>query len=333
MILHLEDPIYFALLIPVAVAGWRMCRGRSRDRIVFASFSDIPERRITWRIVLAGLAPFLFLTALTLIVLALARPQSRSSTEVRRTDAVAIEMVLDVSGSMAKPEKESGGEPISRLELVKRCFATFVKQRPDDLIGLITFGGYAVTRAPLTIDHDALLQLLAGVAVPGRAPAERRVVGREELLTAIGDALAVACARLREADVKSKLIVLLTDGESNAGLVDPDTAMRIAERLGIRVHTIGVGEPGSAPPSNEEVAADAALLKRISNATGGLYFDAASPKELAGVLHSIDELEKTEVETFAYSRNREIFHRFLIPALFLVLLSVTSSMLIRRRLI
>jgi len=335
-----SDPIYFVLLIPVIVLGWRMRGRRSGESIRFASFSDMPERRLTWRIMVANMTPVAFLAALTLIVVALARPQFRLATEFRRTDAVAMEMVLDISGSMAKPgmasgkQGESGEEPVTRLDIVTSCFATFVEQRPDDLIGLITFGGYAVTKAPLTTDHEALLHLLADIEVPGRSSAGGAVVvSKDELLTAIGDALAVACARLKEADVKSKVIILLTDGGSNAGLVDPGTAAGIAARLGIHVYTIGVGATGGLTPSVEETFADVALLKKIAGDTGGLYYDASSREDLTRVLDSINELEKTEVETFAYSQRRELFHFFLIPALCLVLLTVTSSIVIRRRMI
>jgi Ca-activated chloride channel family protein len=265
-----------------------------------------------------------------LAVLALARPQTVFSRTVRRSDAIAIQMVVDCSGSMQALDFATPDNRRTRLDVVKETFAKFIATRPGDLIGLITFGGFASSRAPLTLDHDALLHSLRGVETAREQfSADGQLLNQEEMLTAIGDALATACARLENTAVKSRIVVLLSDGESNTGIIKPDDAVKAAKALGIKVYTIGVGSTGIAPflardafgrqvIAQAEVRLDEELLRSIASTTGGEYFNVTDPKGLNTVMTRISKLEKTALNTDQYNRYEEHFLNFLIPGLILL---------------
>jgi len=350
---HVQTPLFLLLLIPAAVCVWRLL-ARRRTR-AFPLPSPVPRSAArsgrtvvysrTWRTVLAGALPLLFGAALLLQIVALARPQSGFTRRRRRVDALAIEMVVDVSGSMSaldlSVDSPTGMVYRTRLDAVKETFAAFAARRPDDLIGLITFGGYVTTHCPLTLDHDALIHALQGVDVPRSAPDEGVFVDREELLTALGDALAAACARLAAAEPRTRIVVLLTDGVSNAGAIAPADAEAVAKRLGVRVYTIGVGSSGRAPFWSVDafgrrtleyarVEFDRSLLEGIAAATGGRYFGVTDLAGLEAALADIDTLETTEVETLAVEVREERYRLFLLPALALTALSVTAGMYLRR---
>lgn len=340
-------PYYFTLLIPVAFCAWTVYRRRSGAALRFAPTSRIPGRRLTWRVAASTVLPVLYLAALLLSVIALARPRTVLSRSRRTADLIAIEMVVDVSGSMdALDMSEIRNRTIikerTRLDVVKETFAEFVKKRPDDMIGLVSFGGYASTRAPLTTDHDALLHTLKGVDTPkesthGKDP--------EEWRTAIGDALVTACARLEHTQPKSKIIVLLSDGESNTGLIQPEDSMETARKMGIKVYTIGVGSTGKAPVRGErdvfgrptigwlDVKLDEEMLKKIAETTGGRYFNATDRDGLAAALEHINDLEKTTVERDIYHHYNELFPWCLGPALGFLLLGSCLNMMVGRRIV
>mgnify|MGYP000630992464 CR=1 FL=1 len=328
-------PYYLFLLAPVAAATLWTYRRRAAAGLLFAATDRLPRAGATWRARLALFFPLCQGLGLALAVAALARPQTVLSQIHRRANAIAIEMVVDVSGSMEALDMSeiSGGVFVkerTRLDAVKETFAAFIQERPDDLIGLVTFGGYAATRAPLTADHNALLHTLKGVEIPKTVQdRDGEVVNREELMTAIGDALATACARLERAEPKSKIIVLLSDGESNTGIIKPEQAAAIAKKMGLRVYTIGVGTTGTAPfrvrdrfgrPTIQaaQVSLDEDLLRRIAATTGGKYFNVRDPDGLKQALDDIGRLEKTAVARDVYYQADELFLRFLIPALALL---------------
>ncbi len=210
-------------------------------------------------------------------------------------------------------------------------FDTFVTQRPNDLVGLVTFGGYASTRAPLTLDHTVLLHILSGVEIPRQqVGANGQILNQEEMLTAIGDALATAAARMEKTPAKSRIMVLLSDGESNTGIIQPEAAIGIARQMGIRVYTIGIGSNGQAPYRVRDmfgrdtvewaqVRLDEVLLKRIATETQGRYFNVQDPKGLAEALADIDKLETTEIDQNVFHRYDERFTGFLIAALILLI--------------
>lgn len=338
-------PYYFFLLIPVMIAAWRIYRHSIRRGVLYSAMASIPAE-ITWRMRAQNVLPLLFILSMILFVIALARPQTVLSNTMNKTDAVAIEMVVDVSGSMEALDMSTNDSGLkTRLDAVKEAFAEFVKKRPDDLIGLVTFAGYASTRAPLTTDHNALIHVLKGVRTPQQVTNEDGVItNQEELLTAIGDALATACARLREAEPVSKVIVLLSDGESNTGIISPDEALQALKKLGYRVYTIGVGSTGRAPFKDRDrwgrdvivygnVSLDEKLLTKIAESTGGEYFNVRNPGGLDSALEKIDELEKTSIEQNIYRQFNELFPWFLGPALGLLVLQTCMSMMIFRKIV
>lgn len=330
VMLTFDSPIFLVLLLPLAVAARYIYLRRPGGRMRFAALSLIPREHRTWRIVTAQTLPFLFVAALVLIVFGLARPLLRSATEVRRANAISIEMVVDISASMAEhvpgsePLRQGDGPP-TRLDVARRCFARFVNQRPDDLIGLITFAGYATTRAPLTSDHAALVLLLEEIRPAGM---DGSITDKREMLTALGDGITTACARLQNTATKSKVAVLLTDGISNTGSVDTYTAMQVAERLEIRIYTIGL-----LSAQDQQDSQDSDLLGAIADRTGGRYFNVSDSDALTRALQTIDTLEKTEVEYHTQVTRAELFRYCLVPALGLLLITSTLSVSIIRRFI
>jgi Ca-activated chloride channel family protein len=328
--MNFGSPYYLLLLMPLLAAIWFIYRRQARQALIFSPFHRLPASRATWRTRLRPWAPVFYLLGLVLTILALARPQTVFSRTVRRSDAIAIQMVVDCSGSMQALDFATPDNRRTRLDVVKETFAKFIATRPGDLIGLITFGGFASSRAPLTLDHDALLHSLRGVETAREQfSADGQLLNQEEMLTAIGDALATACARLENTAVKSRIVVLLSDGESNTGIIKPDDAVKAAKALDIKVYTIGVGSTGIAPflardafgrqvIAQAEVRLDEELLRSIASTTGGEYFNVTDPKGLNTVMTRISKLEKTALNTDQYNRYEEHFLNFLIPGLILL---------------
>ena len=341
-------PLCFLLFAPLALAAWRMLRRGRRAGIKFAPVGRLPAKTAGWRARVANLSPWFFLVGAALLVVAAARPRTSLARSSRSVDAIAIAMTVDVSGSMEALDFTSRGASTekTRLDVVKEMFAKFVEARPDDLIGLVTFGGFASTRAPLTADHEVLLHVLKGVKVPSVAyDANGRPVDQEEQMTAIGDGLATAIARVKDADMKSKIVILLSDGVSNTGAVEPDAAAAAAAKLGIRVYTIGVGTRSNRTPFRTrdmfgrsviqfaDMSFDESQLKSIASKTGARYFGVRDEGGLKAALEEIDSLEKTTLDRTAYQRWNEYFPWFLVPGAALVLLAVSLQMLASRRLV
>lgn len=250
----------------------------------------------------------LFIVCLTL---AAARPQNVSSLESPQK-AHDLILALDISGSMKEEDFSSGFRTINRLNAVKLVVSEFIEKRKGDRIGIVVFGTKAFLQAPLTTDHNLLLQLLdllqIGIAGEG---------------TAIGDGLGLSLKRLKDIDGDSKAIILLTDGANNSGDVNPLQASKIAQKLGIKVHTIGIGSSkssgrqrffGNAPEYDE------ATLKTISETTGGIYFNAQDMEGLKQVYSEIDLLEQREDEKPERIVVREYYPDFALAALILLIL-------------
>ena len=341
-------PLCFLLGVPLALAAWRMLRRGRRAGIKFAPVRRLPARTAGWRARVANLAPWFFLAGAALLIIAAARPRTSLARSSRSVDAIAIAMAVDVSGSMEALDFTARGASTekTRLDVVKEMFAKFVEARPDDLIGLVTFGGFASTRAPLTADHEVLLHVLKGVQVPSVAyDANGRPVDQEEQMTAIGDGLATAIARVKDADMKSKIVILLSDGVSNTGAVEPDAAAAAAAKLGIRVYTIGVGTRSNRTPFRvrdmfgrsaiqyADMSFDESQLKSIASKTGARYFGVRDEGGLKAALEEIDSLEKTTLDRTAYQRWNEYFPWFLVPGAALLLLAVSLQMFASRRLV
>jgi Ca-activated chloride channel family protein len=277
-------------------------------------------------------------------VIALARPQLGKEEFRVHADGIAIEMCIDRSGSMQAMDFEIDGERANRLAVVKKVFRQFVdggdglKGRSDDFIGLVDFGGYAEAKCPLTLDHGALEQMLDLVKIPepvtdsrGRMINERLL--QEDLSTAIGDALTLSVDRLKTVKAKSKIIILLSDGESNAGVVTPEEAANAAKAFGIKVYTIGIGTNDAVPfpavdPFGRKILVpqmfrlDEATLKMIADTTGGRYYNAQDTESLKKIYAEIDQLEKTESEGRLYTEYRELFEYALFPGLALILAQI-----------
>lgn len=340
-----QDPLWLLLLIPLAVAGLWILRRRRQAAMIYSSVELLKKLPVTWAQRVKRLLPWIFLAGLALLVVALARPQHGKEEFRIRAEGIAIEMVVDRSGSMQAMDFELNVKRATRLAVVKKVFQDFVAGegglagRPDDLIGLVDFGGFVEAKCPMTFDHGALLQLLDTVKIPEPIVDARgniineRLLG-EELSTAIGDALATSVERLKPIKAKSKIIILLSDGESNAGVVDPAEAAQAAKTYGIKIYTIGIGTTGIVPmPQGKDaygqqifapqpVRLDERTLKMIADATGGRYFNAQDTQTLRKIYADIDKLEKTTTEGRIYTEYRELFSYVLFPGLGLVLLEM-----------
>lgn len=340
------DPLWLLLLLPLLVAlflpRWR------NPSAVYSSASLLRGLPTTTAQRLKRLLPLVKYLGLTGVVVALARPQLGREEFRVRTEGIAIMMAIDRSNSMEAMDFELDGERVNRLAVVKDVFRRFVggdgslPGRPDDWIGLIAFGGFAQGLCPLTLDHGALLAQLDKVEIPrplrdksGRILDENFY--SEELRTAIGDAIALGTERLRDAEARSKILVLLSDGENTAGLIQPEQAAEAAREFGVKIYTIGVGTNGLAPfPETDafgrtrlrqvELKLDERLLREVAETTGGQYFNAASTGALSEVYATIDQLERTQAETLLYTEYRELYRSVLLPgALFLLLHLLLSA--------
>ncbi len=302
-----HSPYYLwlsALLLPLAAYYvWQTLKGGAS--IQMSSLDGLARAPRTLRYYLRHLPFVLRTAALAFLIVALARPRDVEHDSHTDTEGIDIMLALDISGSMLARDFKP-----DRITASKDVAASFVNDRRGDRIGLVAFAGEAFTQSPLTTDQSTLQTLLSRI--------------RSGLLddngTAIGNALATAINRLRESDAKSKVIILLTDGENNAGAITPLTAAEIAKQQGIRVYTIGVGSRGMAPyPAydpfgnivyvNQQVNIDEKSLTAIAEMTGGRYFRATDKEKLRSIYDEINTLEKSKVEVF----ERTIYHeKFLV---------------------
>jgi Ca-activated chloride channel homolog len=269
---------------------------------------------------------YLRLAALACMVMALARPQLGYAWEESLTEGIDIELVLDISGSMAAEDFQ----PQNRLAVAKQVVKQFIAGRTGDRIGLVVFSGRAMTRAPLTTDHAMLGLLVDSVALNSLPDG-----------TAIGVALAAAAARLHTSPAKTRIIVLVTDGGNNAGEIDPISAAAMCKGLGLKVYAVGVGTAGRVPVpvpvQNPEtgrieyrrqmmnVAVDEGLLRQIAQRTGGLYYKATDQRSLEGIFTDIDRLEKTPLKVKRYVRYREGFAPLAVAGLSLLMLPLAVA--------
>ncbi|HVS15770.1 MAG TPA: VWA domain-containing protein [Thermoanaerobaculia bacterium] len=260
-----------------------------------------------------------------LLLTAMLRPQTGRTLTHVGTEGIDIVLVLDTSGSMQALDLDAQERVIARrrnrLQVAVDVVERFVEARPSDQIGLVVFGTHAFTQCPLTLDHGIVATFL-----------ERVEIGMAGEETAIGDALGIALKRLQDSQARSKVVILLTDGRSNAGAVSPVTAAEIAQTLGIKVYTIGAGARGQAPflvdtrlgPQviYENVEIDEDTLRRIAELTGGAYFRAEDEAALASIYQQIDQLEKSELTMESFTEYEERFAWLVAPSLVLLLLEV-----------
>src|SRR5580704_5615167 len=271
----------------------------------------------TWKTLLRHILFIFRMLAVSCIIIAMARPQTGSEQQITSGEGIDIVFCIDISGSMLAQDFTP-----NRMEAAKQVASEFIDRRPTDRMGLVIFAGESFTMCPLTTDHAMLKSQLFNVQS-----------GLLEDGTAIGSGLATGVERLRSSVSKSKVIILLTDGENNGGLVDPNTAKEMAKAFGIRVYTIGMGTEGFAQVpmqtangvvmQKEKVSIDEKLLTQIANETGGRYYRATDNESLHNIYADIDKLEKSKVEITAIKRYTEEFFPFAIAAaafLFLELL-------------
>ncbi len=327
---HWQDPhwFYLFLVVPIlaAIHVWTQRRGKRCLRFPdLAVLSRIPP---TWALRLRHVPFSMRMVVLVLMILALARPQAGQTEEEVLTEGIDILVALDNSGSMAAEDFK----PRNRLHVAKETVARFIQGRQNDRIGLVAFAEKSYTKCPLTLDYGILQTFLDGVSL---AP-------RTEDGTAIGTGLATCVNRLRASRAKSRVIVLITDGRNNRGAIDPETGAALAQALGIRIYTIGVGTKGEAPYPVEETAfgtryiyipadIDEETLRMIADRTGGLYFRATDAKKLESIFRRIDKMEKTDEKVKHYTHFKELFPVFLFPAAALFLLEVGFSQTRLRR--
>ncbi|MCW3093905.1 MAG: hypothetical protein JWP81_4974 [Ferruginibacter sp.] len=306
---------WLALLLPVMIFWYIKNNNRQQAGIKVSSLKSF-KGISSWKNLLRH-APFVCrLLAISFIIIALARPQTKNEEQQVEGEGVDIILCIDVSGSMTAQDFTP-----NRMEAAKAVAENFVEKRLTDRIGIVIFSGESFTQCPLTTDKAVLKSAIENI--------------RNGLLedgTAIGDGLSTGIDRLRSSKSKSKVVILLTDGENNGGLIGPDNAKEIAKAFGVRVYTIGVGTEGYAPfpiktdlgviIQQQKVTIDEKLLKAIAGETGGKYFRAKDNAGLENIYKEIDTLEKSKVEITSVTRYTEKFFPYAMIALGFLLIEV-----------
>jgi Ca-activated chloride channel family protein len=321
------DPEWLWLLALVPVVGLvEWWRSRQRVGLRFSNVRLADAVPSTWAQRLRWLPTALRMGVLALGIVALARPQETDVIREQYAEGIDIMLVLDTSTSMRAEDFDP-----NRFEAARAVASEFIDNRVSDRVGLIVFAAKAYTQTPLTLDYNFLQRMLDEVQV-----------GVIEDGTAIGTALAMATNRLKSTEAQSKVIIVLTDGQNNRGEIDPVTAAEVAETMGVRVYSIGVGTRGEAPfvvdhPFTGQsrrmmpVQIDEDMLRTVAQQTGGRYFRATSKEGLRTVYEEIDQLEKTEIEERVYTDRDERYPLFLWPAFGLLCIEVLLSTTVLRR--
>ncbi|MDR3196975.1 MAG: VWA domain-containing protein [Planctomycetaceae bacterium] len=339
-----QSPYYFLFLILLAAVIIVLKFRRSPASVVFSDVSLLWNLPRTFVQKCTFFVSCLFYLGMVLWIVALARPQSGKEEYRIRAEGIAIVLCVDRSGSMAAIDFTLNGERVNRLEAVKKTFRDFVtgnsslSGRKDDMIGLLAFGGYVDAFCPLTLDHATLLEMLTQIRLPEPiVDAQGNLLDQrlyeEENMTAIGDALAQAVDRIKNAPAKSKVIILLSDGEQTFGTLTPLEGAEIAKAFGIKVYAIGIGSTGEAPYivtdpfgrqriTVQSVSIDEKTLEKVAVMTGGQYFNAQNTQALERIYAEIDQLEKTIHEGRTYTQYTELFRYPLIIGTILILLHI-----------
>lgn len=306
--------LLYLLILPLAILIWKMIKYQKKDvKIIFSNTSSFKETK-TLKSKLKSLPFIMKILACCCLIFALARPQSSIDWEEVTNEGIDIVLSMDISGSMLAEDLKP-----NRLEAAKNVGLDFILNRVNDRIGLVIFSGTSFTQCPLTTDHNVLTNLLRKIRS-----------GMIEDGTAIGMGLATAVNRLKESKAKSKVIILLTDGVNNQGLIAPLTAAEIAQKFGIRVYTIGVGTKGFAPYPFEtpfgiqyqdvEVKIDEKTLQNIAAITEGKYFRATNNRKLKAIYKEIDALEKSKIEVVEFHKRKEEYLPFALTSLFCLMI-------------
>ena len=334
--MEFASPLYFILLlllVPYIIWYFLLRNNGKRKAESSICLSDTNVYRnapVSWRVRLMGVPMALRCIAFILIVVALARPQTRNAWNEKTVEGIDIMLAMDVSTSMLAEDLKP-----NRIEAAKAVAGEFIADRPNDNIGLTIFAGEAFTQCPMTVDHASLQNLLNNT---------RTDIAAQGLIsdgTAIGMGLANAVSRLKNSKSKSKVVILLTDGSNNMGDISPMTAAQIAKSLGIRVYTIGVGPTGVAPYPmpvaggiqyvNMPVEIDTKTLEGIAATSEGNFYRATNNKDLVQIYKDIDKLEKTRQNVKKFSKRYEAYQPFAIAAALLMLLEVLLRLTVFRK--
>ena len=305
--------LFWAFLIIPAMIAWYVWKVKKLHPTVQVSAIFSHPAISQFKAASRHFPPLLRAIAIGLLIVAMARPQSSLSWEDVTTEGIDIIVALDISSSMLAADLKP-----NRLEASKQVAMDFISERPNDRMGLVIYSGESFTQCPLTIDHDVLKNLFKDIKN-----------GIIEDGTAIGDGLATSVSRLKDSRAKSKVVILLTDGENTTGSVPPITAAEIAKKFGVRVYTVGIGTNGTAPYpvktfmgtqyQQVPVRIDESTLKQIAEITGGKYFRATDNEKLKAIYEDIDQLEKSKIEVTKYRKKSEEFFPWALAAAILLL--------------
>jgi Ca-activated chloride channel homolog len=335
------NPWLLLLLLLIPLLAWLQGRRGGVPAVVFSSTAPLRTLGKSAESKAGDFLTGLIFFALALLIIALARPQQGKTLSHVEASGIDIMVVIDVSSSMLTEDYEIGGQRANRLDTIKEVTRKFIEGRPNDRIGIVAFGGRPYLVSPLTLDHDWLFQNM------DRVQCELVEDG-----TAIGSALASACNRLKDKQSKSKVLILLTDGDNNAGKISPETAAEAVKALDIKFYAIGAGTNGIAPgpigdPNTGKIARDnfgrvylqnqrvefnEEGLKKVAQTAAGKYFRAADTKSLENIYNEIDRLEKSTVELTKYKQYRDLFPWFLGGGLALLVVQNLLSQTVWRRL-
>jgi Ca-activated chloride channel family protein len=328
-------PYLLLLLLGLPVLAWLKGKRGQPPAFVYSSVQLVRGILNVTQTRSGGFLAALRWLTLALLIIALSQPRLTKSETKVTASGVDIVVALDMSGSMISEDFELHGRRVNRFNMARQVLSQFIDKRPNDRIGLVVFASDAFIATPLTLDHDFL-----------QANLERLQIGViDENRTAIGSALSTAINRLRELKSKSKIIILMTDGQNNSGKLAPLTVAEAAQALGVKVYTIGVGMRGQAPmptgrnPFTGEtmyqmvpVDIDEDTLQKIAQMTGGKYYRADNAQRFQAIYGEIDKLEKTEADIKKFSHHRELFAWVITPGLGVLLLEVLLRHTIWRRL-
>jgi Ca-activated chloride channel family protein len=326
-----KEYLFLLLLLIPYILWYLMYRKKTEPTMRMSDTKAYRFAPRSWKVTLMPLQLILRIAVFVLLIIILARPQTRNSWNNKSVEGIDIMLAMDVSGSMLAEDLRP-----NRIEAAKEVAAEFIAGRPNDNIGLTIFAGEAFTQCPMTTDHASLLNLLQGVRT------DIATSGLIEDGTAIGMGLANAVSRLKDSKAKSKVVILLTDGSNNRGDISPMTAAEIAKSLGIRVYTIGVGTNKVAPYPmvvaggvqyvNIPVEIDSKTLSEIAAATDGDFYRATNNRELQNIYKEIDKLEKSKLSVKTYSKKYDAYQPFAMVAILLLLLEIFLRITVFRKL-
>lgn len=326
-----EYLLLLLLLIPF-VLWYFLFRQKQEPSIKMATTETYRHGPRTFRTAMINSPFVLRMLVFILLVLVMARPQTQNALREKETEGIDIMMAIDISTSMLTPDLRP-----NRIEAAKQVACEFISNRPHDNIGLTLFGGEAFTQCPLTTDHAALLSMFNGVSC------DLQSGGIIAPGTAIGMGLANALSHLEGSKTRSKVIILITDGENNTGEISPLMAADIAKQSGVRIYTIAIGHQGKSRQTvaqlpngeyyqaNVENAMDPETLKEIAATTGGIFYQAESNQKLREIYDDIDKLEKTKLKVLNYDRHYEAYQYFALAAFILFALEVLLRLTWLRR--